>query len=173
MRGGALDVVSSPPGAPRRSALAACPTPAPKRRSTRAARASLAAAADAGFTLTPQKLDAWLAYATFVLSFPPLGKGDGGLREEVQRRARLDERFRADAGLAEEDVDGIEELVGAVVAQRNISRITGAEALKELERATNELKDEPRAQAQKALRRDQSQERAGRRPDRGAGPLWG
>ncbi len=132
-------------------ALAACPTPSPKVLDAGSASVASSTAADAGFTLTPQKLDAWLAYAAFVLSFPPLGKGDGGLREEVQRRARLDERFRADAGLAEEDVDGIEELVGAVVAQRNISRITGAEALRELERATNELKEEPRAQAQKAL----------------------
>lgn len=131
--------------------LAACPAPRPTVADAGLAVVAPERGVDAGFTLTPQKLDAWLAYAGFVLAFPPLGKSDGGLRDEVQRRARLDEKFKADAGLSEQDVDAIEELVGAVVAQRNISRITGADAVKELERATLELKEEQRAQAQKAL----------------------
>ena len=90
------------------------------------------------------------------------GSGDAGgaaraapagdaVHEEVRRRARLERDLRLKSGLSQDDLDHIEELVGAVVAQRTLARISGVEALRELQKAGAALKDEPRKQAERAL----------------------
>ena len=109
-------------------------------------------------------LDAWLGYQAQVLQLPALGRGDGGpafLRDEVRRRARAEQTLRADAGLSVEAMDAIEDVIAAVVAQRSIGRITGADAVREFERAAADLKDEQRAQALKALGELKARSQAG------------
>lgn len=111
-------------------------------------------AGDGGWALTNQVLAAWLGYQAVMLAQAPLGRPDGGaasLRDQVRRRARAELAARADAGLSEDDVDRVEELVAAVAVQRNIARLTGADALRDFERAAGNLKDEQRLQAVRAL----------------------
>ena len=99
---------------------------------------------DAGW-LTPAKVDAWLRYHQRLLTRP-----DGGTLD-LPQRARRERAVRLDAGLSEDEVDRIEDLVAAVVTARTLSRLTGGDALRDFEQATANLTPTQRAQAQKAM----------------------
>ncbi len=97
-----------------------------------------------GGALTPAKLDAWLGYQRQMMM---MAKSDAG----ALGRARLERAARLDAGLSEDDIDRIEDLVAAVVTGRNLLKLTGGDALREFEQATASLTPAQRAQAQKAM----------------------
>lgn len=140
----------------------ACPPRAPA-----AADASVvvgdAGEADGGWHLTAPALDAWLRYQAALAAQAPPERRDAGagadagraaaeaVREDVRRRARLERDLRERSGLTQDELERIEELVGAVVAQRTLARISGVEAVRELQAAAAGLKDQPKAQAELAL----------------------
>lgn len=130
--------------------LSACP-PRAQAPADASAAGEDAGQADGGWRLTPARLDAWLRYQSALNAQAPERRDGGALREEVRRRALLERGLRATHGLTQEDLDRLEELVGAVVARRALARISGVEAVRELERAAAGLKDAPRAQAEQAL----------------------
>lgn len=128
--------------------LVACPErkqvavePAPVERTT------TAESPDAGITLTVAKLDAWLTYHRQLRA---LVSDDGGALD-MKAKAKRERSLREDLQLSEPELDSIEELVGAVVAQRTISRLTGAEAVKEFDKVTLGLKAEQREKVEQAL----------------------
>lgn len=106
-----------------------------------------AAAIDAGVTLTAAKLDAWLSYHRQLRA---LVSDDGGSLD-MKAKAKRDRALREELQLSESELDSIEELVGAVVAQRTISRLTGAEAVKEFDKVTLGLKAEQREKVEQAF----------------------
>ncbi len=105
------------------------------------------AALDAGWALTPALLDAWVRYHRQLRSIST--QADGGL--PVAALARLELKLRRAEGLTEGDLDRIEAVVSAVVVQRSVSGLTGAEAVREFEKATVTVKPELRAQVEKAF----------------------
>lgn len=109
-------------------------------------------AEDAGWTLTEAQLDAWLGWQKALLALPAPDKRDAGwTRDDVKRQARLEAQLRADAGLLGADVDRIEAVVAAVVTERNLAKLTGADALAQFKVALDELSVEQRAKAEQAL----------------------
>ncbi len=128
--------------------LAACPER--KQAPVEAAavqQPSIAAAIDAGITLTPAKLDAWLTYHQRLRAFV---SDDGGALD-MKAKAKRERALREELQLSELELDALEELVGAVVAQRTISRLTGAEAVKEFDKVTLSLKAEQREKVEQAF----------------------
>lgn len=118
-------------------ALEASDASVPAERDERSVETGL----DGGW-LTPVKLEAWLSYhRQFAM------KSDAG----ALARARRERSIRLDAGLTEADIDRIEDVVAAVVTSRNLSKLTGGDALREFEQATASLTPAQRAQAQKAM----------------------
>ncbi len=93
---------------------------------------------DAGWPLTQATVDAWLRYQGQVMV-----KLDAGTIE----RARRERAIRVDAGLSEEEVDAVEDVVAAVVTARNIAKITGGDAMREFEKVTAALPASLRAKA--------------------------
>ncbi len=57
----------------------------------------------------------------------------------------------ADAGLTSDEADAIEEVVAAVVAERNVARLTGADALQQFRQSMAHLSVEQRLKAEAAL----------------------
>ena len=104
-------------------------------------------AIDAGVTLTAAKLDAWLSYHQQLRA---LVSDDGGALD-MKVKAKRERALREALQLSELELDSIEELVGAVVAQRTISRLTGAEAVKEFDKVTLGLKAEQREKVEQAF----------------------
>lgn len=104
-------------------------------------------AVDAGLTLTAAKLDAWLTYHQQLRALV----GDDGGALDMKVKAKRERSLREALQLSEPELDALEELVGAVVAQRTISRLTGAEAVKEFDKVTLGLKAEQREKVEQAF----------------------
>ena len=66
-------------------------------------------------------------------------------------RARRERTLRTDAGLTEDEVDRIEDVVAAVVTQRNLAKLTGTDAVKQFEQATASLTPAQKAKAEQAM----------------------
>ncbi len=127
--------------------LAACPAATTSHGDAGTVPAEVDAVPDAGVpTVTARKIDAWLAYQRQLLSVP---RADGGLG--IVSRARLEQAVRLDAGLSEDDVDAIEDVVAAVVTARNLSKLTGVEAVREFEKVTSTLSAAQKVRAQQAM----------------------
>lgn len=112
------------------------------------------ASADAGGWLQPAALEAWLAYQRALAALPQVSRGDAGpatARDDVRVRARAEAALRADAGLSLGEVDRIEALVAAVVTERTLARLVGADALAQFRGALAGLGDEQRQKAEAAL----------------------
>lgn len=122
------------------SALAACTT-----TPTIAAGDAGVVRVDAGARaeVTAQKLDAWLRWQRAVLSL------DAGV--EVRVRAREEARLLREVGLAPADAELVEAVVAAVVSERKLEKISGAEALAQFKQRLETLSPEQRAKAEAAL----------------------
>ncbi|MDX2012101.1 MAG: hypothetical protein SFW67_18045 [Myxococcaceae bacterium] len=66
-------------------------------------------------------------------------------------RARAEVEARRQLGVTELDLERTDEVVAAVVAQRTIATLTGAEAVKEFERVTQGLAPEQRQKVEQAF----------------------
>jgi hypothetical protein len=109
-------------------------------------------AVDAGPFLTEARLAAWLGWQERVAALPVLTRPDGGSGPELLRiRARQEAVLLVDAGLSSDEADAIEGVVAAVVAERNVARITGAEALQQFRMGMAHLSLEQRLKAEAAL----------------------
>jgi hypothetical protein len=122
------------------SALAACTKPAVTPVED-AGVVSSDAGASAG--VTASKLDAWLRWQRAVMALDV----DAGVRV----RARDEARLLREVGLAPADADLIEAVVAAVVSERNLQKISGAEALAQFKQRLETLAPEQRAKAEAAL----------------------
>lgn len=119
---------------------------------------------DAGWPLTEAKVDAWLSYQRKVRAKVEVG----AVQFSVTELARHEHAVRADAGLSEEEVDHIEDVVAAVVTSRNVSKLTGVEALREFERVAASLPETQRSQVDLAMRelRTKAQRAASLEPEK-------
>lgn len=108
--------------------------------------ASMVAVAEAAAPISAQKLDGWLRYHRALSAASGV---DGGL--DAKGKALRERAIRAEAGLTEADVDRLEELIGAVVTQRTIGKLTGAEALRGFDKVTLTLKPEQRQKVEEAF----------------------
>jgi hypothetical protein len=103
---------------------------------------------DAGWALTGAKVEAWLRVQR---SLATPGPTDAGLRDEVRRRARFEVAVLADAGLTRADVDQLEDCIAPFVAERNVERLSGTEAVAQFKRALDDLTPEQRQHAEAAF----------------------
>ena len=106
---------------------------------------------DAGPIVTAARLGAWLTWQQAVAGLPALGRGDGGRGAQLRARARQEAALLADAGLTSEQADAIEAVVAAVVAERNVAKLTGADALAQFRSGMKQLSVEQRVKAEAAL----------------------
>ncbi len=106
-------------------------------------------AVDAGPLVTEARLAAWLRWQVALAGLPGLHRADGGA--ELRARARQEAALLADAGLTSDEADGIEAVVAAVVAERNVARLTGADALQQFRQGMTHLSVEQRLKAEAAL----------------------
>ena len=104
------------------------------------------AVTEAVAAISAEKLDAWLRYHRALSAAVGV---DGGL--DAKGKALRERAVRAEAGLTEADVDRLEELIGAVVTQRTIGKLTGAEALRGFDKVTLTLKPEQRQKVEEAF----------------------
>jgi hypothetical protein len=104
------------------------------------------AAIDAGPMVTEARLAAWLEWQKAMAG---LVAADGG--DSLKWRARAELALLADAGLTVDQVDALEAVISAVVAERNVSKLTGAEALAKFKQGLAQLAPEQRAKAEAAL----------------------
>lgn len=96
--------------------------------------------------VTATSVDAWLTWQAGLRALP---RSDAGL--DVRARARQEARLLADVGLSSADADAVEAVVSAVVAERNVAKISGAEALAHFKERLAQLAPEQRAKAEAAL----------------------
>jgi hypothetical protein len=109
-------------------------------------------AVDAGPLVTEARLAAWLKWQAELAALPALSRADGGPGpSELRARARQEAMLLVDAGLTNEQADAIEAVVAAVVAERNVARITGADALQQFKEGMAHLSVEQRVKAEAAL----------------------
>ena len=106
---------------------------------------------DAGPVVTEARLAAWLRWQQALAALPPLGRNEGGAGAELRRRAREEAALLADAGLTSDEADELEAVVAAVVAERNVARLTGADALAQFRSGMKLLSVEQRVKAEAAL----------------------
>ena len=138
--------------------LSGCSSPTVRHADAGLQPSNREAPSDGGWTFSAAKLDAWI-HLQRATGASAQGSGfDGGLggagksvRAEVLSRARFEEGSRLVAGLSEDDVDRIEDLVAALVMSRGLERVTGGESPLDLERALAGLKIERRAEVAAAL----------------------
>lgn len=104
------------------------------------ANVAQAGEAEVAWVLTDDKLSAWLRWHAL------LRAADAGV--DARARALLERATLADAGLRASDVDRIEDLVSAVVAERTVERLTGTAAMEQFKKALAELSPEQRAKAE-------------------------
>lgn len=126
------------------ASLAACPKPEPVALVD--AGVSQIAMADAGAQVTVEKVDAWLRWQASVMALPV---PDAGL--DVRVRARDEAKLLREVGLSSSDADAIEAVVAAVVAERNVAKISGAEALAHFKEGLAQLSPEQRTKAEAAI----------------------
>ncbi|MBU8899882.1 hypothetical protein DRW03_33000 [Corallococcus sp. H22C18031201] len=114
------------------------------------------------YAVTPQKLDAYVGYQRRMLEvYGSLMRGlqdmgslmDAGTGEAraglklIERKAKAEAEARQAAGLSEDDVNGIAEIVTAVISQRQMGRtLQFEEELKKLEALQARLPQEQRSQ---------------------------
>lgn len=110
---------------------------------------AVVAGVDAGPVVTEARLAAWLGWQRALAALPSPSRLDGGL--ELRLRARQEALLLADAGLTSAQADTIEEVVAAVVAERNVARLTGADALQQFRMGMMHLSVEQRLKAEAAL----------------------
>lgn len=122
-------------------AFAACPRPADGTAVVDAAVA--VEVRDAGPLVTEARLEAWLRYQAALAQVPT----DGGFKLRAKRELEL----LADAGLTAEQVDALEAVVAAVVTERSVARLQGADALAQFKAGLQQLGPEQRAKAEAAL----------------------
>lgn len=103
---------------------------------------------DAGPVVTEARLAAWLAWQQALVALPP-AHADGG--SDLRTRARQEAALLAKVGLTSDEADAIEAVVAAVVAERNVAKITGADALQQFRAGMQQLGDEQRLKAEAAL----------------------
>lgn len=109
-----------------------------------------AAVTDAGVGLSLVALDAWLSWRA-TLAKESGGRDAGAGLEATRRRARREARALEEVGLSFEEVDQIEGLVAAAVAEWSEQRL-GSEGLRRgVSRGLAELSVEQRARAEAAL----------------------
>ncbi len=99
--------------------------------------------ADAGAPLTAGLLDAWLRW-----------QARGALLDagaDVRVRAGEEARLLRSVGLTPADAERVEALVAAVVSERNLERISGAEALAQFRASLAQLSEAQRVKAGAAL----------------------
>ncbi len=104
---------------------------------------------DAGPLVTEVRLAAWLRWQRALTALPGINRADGGA--DLRARARQEAALLADAGLTSDEADGIEAVVAAVVAERNVARLTGADALHQFRQGMTHLSVEQRLKAEAAL----------------------
>ncbi len=139
MRGGALVLLWCCACPAREAAVVEVPRPAQE-----------ALAPDAGPAVTAASLDAWLRWQQALARLPTPGRGDGGAGA-LLGRARQEAALLAEVGLTSVAADAVEEIVAAVVAERSMARLTGADALAEFSASLAQLPPERRAKAEGAL----------------------
>lgn len=96
--------------------------------------------------MTAEKLDAWLRYHRALAAIT----ADAGALDASQL-AVLERSERKKVQLSEAELDLLEDCVSAVVAQRTVAQLTGAQAVKEFEKATAGLKAEQRQKVEAAF----------------------
>lgn len=106
---------------------------------------------DAGGLVTEARLAAWLSWQQAISVLPAGQRTDGGVGAGLRRRARQEAALLLDAGLSSDQVDAIEAVVAAVVAERNVARLTGAEALQQFRSGMAHLSVEQRLKTEAAL----------------------
>lgn len=109
-----------------------------------------APATDAGAGVTAASVDAWLRWQQAVVKLGPVSRADGGT-ERLLARARQEAALLREAGLSSAAADQVEEVVAAVVAERAVARLSGAQALDEFSASLAQLAPERRAKAEAAL----------------------
>ncbi|MFT3709786.1 MAG: hypothetical protein QM817_19325 [Archangium sp.] len=108
---------------------------------------AIAEAIDAGPLVTEARLAAWLEWQK---AMSALKVGDAG-RGDLKWRAKAELVLLADAGLSIQQVDALEAVIAAVVAERSVSKLTGAEALAKFKAGLAQMSPEQRAKAEAAL----------------------
>lgn len=103
---------------------------------------------DAGPVVTETRLAAWLTWQQALAALPST-PADGG--SELRTRARQEAALLMKAGLTSDEADAIEAVVAAVVAERNVAKLTGADALQQFRAGMQQLGDEQRLKAEAAL----------------------
>lgn len=126
-----------------------CSRPTPGLADAGPVASTALGADDGGVTLA--RLDAWLAWHAALAKLPPLGRRDGGASDELRQRAREEARLLAEVGLTSAAVEQVEAAVAAVVAERTVAHLTGAEALAQFTEALAALPPEQRTRAEAAL----------------------
>lgn len=127
--------------------LAACRTPVEAPVAVDAG-VVVAEAPEAGPVVTEARIDRWLAWQKALAALPPAGR-DGG--PELRRRARDEAALLVQVGLSSDEADAIEAVVAAVVAERNVSKLTGADALQQFRAGLAQLGTEQRLKAEAAM----------------------
>lgn len=110
---------------------------------------ALAEVVDAGPVVTEARLAAWLRWQQALAGLPPVGRADGGA--DLRQRARQEAALLAEAGLTSDQADAIEAVVAAVVAERNVARLTGADVLQQFRVGVAQLGEDQRIRAEAAL----------------------
>lgn len=128
----------------------ACP-PSTAPSGTADAGPAVGAVVDAGGVVTEARLAAWLSFQQAVSALPVVQRTDGGAGAEFRLRARQEAVLLVDAGLSSEQADAIEAVVAAVVAERNVASLTGADALQQFRAGMAHLSVEQRLKAEAAL----------------------
>lgn len=111
---------------------------------------AVAPTVDAGTGVTAATVDAWLRWQQAVSKLGPVSRADGGA-EGLLARARQEAALLREAGLTGAAADGVEEVVAAVVAERAVARLSGAQALDEFSASLAQLGPERKAKAEAAL----------------------
>jgi hypothetical protein len=109
-----------------------------------------AAIADAGVGLSLAALDAWLSWQA-TLAKESVGRDAGTGLEATRRRARREARALEEVGLSFDEVDRIEALVAAAVAEWSEQRLGGDGLRLRVSRGLAELSVEQRERAEAAL----------------------
>ncbi len=104
---------------------------------------------DAGPIVTQARLDAWLGWQRALAALPALTRDGGG--PELRRRARDEAVLLGAAGLTSDQADALEAVVAAVVAERSVAKLTGADALQQFKVGMQQLSVEQRVKAEAAM----------------------
>jgi hypothetical protein len=96
-------------------------------------------------TITAEKLDAWLRYHRVLAE----QSKDAGT--DIKRLSLLERDSRQRAGLSEAELELLEDCISAVVAQRTIAKLTGAEAVRDFDKVTVGLRAEQRQKVEAAF----------------------